>query len=102
MSGANSIYRFFAHSGPEREKTPAGILKETKIPGEFDRSMGARSIWHLMQVCDFPAITANMGLDSTDDGFCQQEDRGRWMVEGVTDLGKCDGVMITGACDETT
>jgi hypothetical protein len=34
------IYRFFAHSGPEREKTPAGILKETKMPGEFDRGMG--------------------------------------------------------------
>jgi hypothetical protein len=53
----------------------------------------------LMQVCNQPASTAIMGLDSTDDGFCQQEDRGRWMVAGVMDMRKRDGVVITVACE---
>ena len=30
-----------------------------------------------MQVCDLPAGTAIIRLDSTEDGFCQQEDWGR-------------------------
>jgi hypothetical protein len=41
-----------------------------------------------------------MMLDSTEDGFCQQENLDRWMIASVTDMGKRYGTVLTGAYDE--
>jgi hypothetical protein len=50
----------------------------------------------LRPVYDLTASTAIMRLDSTEDGFCQQEDWGCWMIAIVSDMGKRDGIVPTG------